>query len=111
MPLQSALLAAFRTWSGRYIGPMTQDIAQVIEENPDLLGEIVTELPKRFNALVVEAIAKRAPMSLRDLSEPLAETLVSTSIGIKHQVPSLEEYTERLRVAIGLLLPDDSNTA
>ncbi|MZG14760.1 TetR/AcrR family transcriptional regulator, partial [Streptomyces sp. SID5914] len=35
---------------------------------------------------------------------PVAQTLISTSIGLKHQVASRDLYLERLAVAVGLLL-------
>ena len=38
----------------------------------------------------------------RDL--PLAQTLISTSIGIKHQVDTRRAYRRRLQIAVTLLL-------
>ncbi|MFJ3037298.1 TetR/AcrR family transcriptional regulator [Streptomyces tendae] len=101
--LPERLVEAFDRWAGRYIGgPLTRDAARVIEENPDILGEIVETAPRRFEQLVTDAIAVE---SGRRTALPVAQTLVSTSIGLKHQVASRDLYLERLAVTIGLLLP------
>ncbi|HEY5319922.1 MAG TPA: TetR/AcrR family transcriptional regulator [Galbitalea sp.] len=103
-PIRDRLLDSFDRWAGRYIGPMTRDIAVVIEENPELLGEIVVAMPQRFANLVTSAIAARATEPDRGTSVALAQTMISTAIGIKYQVNNREAYLERLGVAIDLLL-------
>jgi AcrR family transcriptional regulator len=103
-PLRDRLLDSFDRWAGRYIGPMTRDIAVVIEDNPELLREIVELWPRRFADLITSAIAARSPEPDRELPVALAQTLISTAIGIKHQVSSREAYLERLARAIDLLL-------
>jgi len=35
----------------------------------------------------------------------VAQTLLSTAIGIKHQVDTREEFLTRMTTAVGLLLP------
>src|SRR3954447_15800579 len=45
-PLRERLGGAFDRWAGRYVGPMSRDVPAVIEQNPDLLGEIVRTAPK-----------------------------------------------------------------
>ncbi|SDK21082.1 DNA-binding transcriptional regulator, AcrR family [Nonomuraea maritima] len=101
-PLLERLVEAFDQWAGRYIGPLTSDVAMVIEDNPDLVGEIIDTLRRRFEELVTDAIAIR---SGREAALPVAQTMISASIGIKHQVASREDYRERLEVAVDLLLP------
>ncbi|MFI7392729.1 TetR/AcrR family transcriptional regulator [Streptomyces tendae] len=101
-PLPTRLVEAFDQWAGRYIGgPLTHDAARVVEDNPGILGEIVETAPRRFEQLIADAIAVE---SGRKAALPVAQTLISTSIGLKHQVPSRDSYLERLAVAIGLLL-------
>lgn len=99
-PLSDRMLDAFDRWAGRYIGPMARDISAVMDDNPDLLGDLVTTAPLRFRALVGTAIAVSDPKR----SDAVTDTLISVAIGIKHQVDSREDYRERLAVAIGLLL-------
>lgn len=102
-PVQERLLDAFDRWAGRYIGPMARDIPAVIEDNPALLGNIVEVAPRRFRALVTKAVAA-APKGDRKIAQAVAQTLISTSIGIKYQAGTRAEYREHLRTAIDLLL-------
>jgi AcrR family transcriptional regulator len=99
-PLQQRLLDSFDQWAGRYIGPLSRDISAVIEDNPDLLGTIVETTPRRFEQLITDAISVE---SRRETATKVAKTLISTSIGIKHQVDTRDVYLERLKVAIKLL--------
>lgn len=100
-PLRERLLASFDQWAGRYIGPLTRDVAMVIEDNPDLLGTIVETTPQRFEELITEAISVE---SGRESASRVAQTTISTSIGIKHQVASRKIYLERLEVALEILV-------
>jgi AcrR family transcriptional regulator len=97
-PLRERLLGAFDRWAGRYVGPMSRDVPEVIEQNPDLLGSITYTAPKRFEELVVAAVAGEAATGV-------AQTLISASVGLKHQVETREEYLGRMVTAIGLLVP------
>lgn len=99
--VQERLLRAFDHWTGRYVGPLTRDVATVVEDNPDVLGPIVETAPRRFAELVVRAISGELDVP----ADAVAQTLISTSIGIKHQVDDRPAYLDRLEVAIGLLLP------
>jgi AcrR family transcriptional regulator len=100
-PLHGRLLDAFDRWAGRYVGPMSRDVAGVIEENPDLLGPIVETAPRRFEELVTDAIAEEVG---RASAVDVARTLISASVGVKYQVQTREAYLERLSIAIGLLV-------
>ena len=100
-PLRERLLEAFDQWAGRYIGPLSRDVAVVIEDNPDLLGSIIDTTPRRFEALITDALSAA---SGRASASRVAQTLISTSIGIKHQVTSRKVYLDRLDVALDLLL-------
>ena len=100
-PLQERLLESFDQWAGRYIGPLSRDISAVIEDNPDLLGTIAETTPRRFENLITDAISTA---SGRQTATRVARTLISTSIGIKHQVDTRDVYLQRLKVAIDLLV-------
>ncbi|GGZ04315.1 TetR/AcrR family transcriptional regulator [Streptomyces poonensis] len=100
-PLPERLVAAFDQWAGRYIGPLTGDVKVVIEDNPNLLGEIAETTRRRFEELIRDAIAVE---SGREAASPVAQTMISASIGLKHQVTSREVYLERLKVAVDLLV-------
>ena len=100
-PLPERLVEAFEQWTGRYLGPLTRDVATVIEDNPDLLGEIIETTPERFEKLLTAAIAVEPG---REGALAVAQTMISASIGIKHQVASRTSYLERMTVAVGLLV-------
>ncbi|MGN5634200.1 TetR/AcrR family transcriptional regulator [Streptomyces sp. AC154] len=100
-PLPGRLAEAFDQWAGRYVGPLARDVAAVIEDNPDLLGEIVETAPRRFEELITGAIAVE---SGQEAASPVAQTMISASIGLKYQAASREFYLDRLKVAIGLLV-------
>ncbi|MFD7709357.1 TetR/AcrR family transcriptional regulator [Streptomyces sp. NPDC059785] len=100
-PLPERLLEAFDQWAGRYIGPLARDIAAVIEDNPELLGDIAETAPRRFEELITEAIAVESGQEAAPL---VAQTLISASIGLKRQAASRGFYLERLSVAIDLLV-------
>ena len=100
-PLRQRLLESFDRWSGRYIGPLTGDIPTVIEENPSLLGPVAEAAPWHFEELITAAVTAGPA---RDSAIPVAQTLISTSVGIKHQVSSRDDYLERLEIAVRLLV-------
>jgi AcrR family transcriptional regulator len=103
-PLRDRLVEAFDHWTGRYIGPMTQDIALVIESNPDLLEPMAGEYATRFAGLVTDALTAGVPVNRGGVASDVAQTLLSTAMGIKHEVSSREEFLVRMTVGVGLLL-------
>jgi AcrR family transcriptional regulator len=97
-PLRARLVSAFDRWAGRYVGPMSRDVPAVIEQNPDLLGEIVRTAPKRFEELVVAAVGG-------ETAAGVVQTLISASVGLKYQVDTREAYLRRMITAVELLVP------
>jgi AcrR family transcriptional regulator len=124
-PIADRLLEAFDRWTGRYIGPLTRDIATVIQDNPGLLGSLTVEYPARFAAAVTAAITEQFGSSSGGSggstahadraddadtagggahARDAAQALLSISVGIKHQVDTREEFLERLRSGIRVVL-------
>src|SRR6185437_2733246 len=91
-PLSERLIAAFDRWAGSYIGPLTSELPGAIDADPSLLGSVRQEAPRRFEELVTAAITKTHPIE----GVARSKTLISASIGIKHQVAARDEYLERL---------------
>ncbi|MGV9234369.1 hypothetical protein [Streptomyces nigra] len=58
-------------------------------------------MPRRFEQLITDAIAAQAGP---DKAPAVAQTMISTSIGLKHQARARDTYRERLMFAIDLLL-------
>jgi len=104
-PLRDRLIDAFDQWTGRYVGPLTTDVAILIETNPDLLGPLVTDYPRRFATMVTDAIAADLSADERArLASDVAQTLLSTAAGIKHDTSTREDFLARLTIGIDLLL-------
>ncbi|MFI5911757.1 TetR/AcrR family transcriptional regulator [Dactylosporangium sp. NPDC051541] len=97
-PLGERIAAAFDCWAGRYVGPL-QDVNAVVRENPDLLGPVARGGPDRFERLLIAALREAGDRE----PEAVAQTLVSASIGIKHQTASRDEYRARMAIAVELL--------
>ncbi|MFD2472522.1 TetR/AcrR family transcriptional regulator [Amycolatopsis silviterrae] len=94
-PLRERLIEAFDHWAGRYVGPMAAEIGVLIDSHPDLLGTMPADYPKRFRALVIDALGGPSPADV-------AGTLNSTSIGIKHDAETRDEFRTRMTIAIDL---------
>jgi len=103
-PLRDRLIEAFDHWTGRYVGPMTKDIAILIENNPGLLGPMATEYPQRFAKMVTDALTAGTPADRGGMAGDVAQTLLSTANGIKHQAGTREEFLARITIGIDLLL-------
>lgn len=107
-PMPERLLAAFDRWAGRYVGPAGHDVSSVVAENPDLVDDDVRGAPARFDDLLRAAVADHLREYEHDheRSTMVAQTLVSVSIGLQHQLDDRGVYRERMRRAIELVLPD-----
>ena len=100
LPLAERLIAAFDRWAGSYIGPLTGEVPGISDADPALFGSILDEAPRQFEELVRMAISRTHPAD----GAARTRTLISASIGIKHQVAARVAYLERLEVAVGFLL-------
>jgi AcrR family transcriptional regulator len=104
-PLRDRLIEAFDHWTGHYIGPMTKDVALLIENHPDLLGPMAIEYPTRFAKMVKDALSAGTPADRGDMAGEVAQTMLSTANGIKHEVSTREEFLAKMTTGIDLLLP------
>ena len=102
-PLRDRLLDAFDQWTGRYIGAMSREVNSMAGEYADMLGPAVAERPLRFAALLRAALAESPGTAEAARSAAVAQTLISTSTGIKHEVTTREAFLERLATAIDLI--------
>jgi AcrR family transcriptional regulator len=103
-PLRDRLIEALDLWTGRYIGPMAKEVAVLMETNPELLGSIVIDYPKRFVDMVTDAIAADLPPGSAGAAEDVARTLLSTAAGLKHEASTRDEFVARVTVGVDLLL-------
>lgn len=103
-PLRDRLIDAFDQWTGRYVGPLAQDVAVVIENNPDLLGPLIAAYPGRFATMVTDAIAAELAAERGSMARDVARTLLSTAYGIKHEASTRQDFLARMTIGIDLLL-------
>jgi AcrR family transcriptional regulator len=103
-PLRDRLLDAFDQWTGRYLGAMSREVNSIAGEYADMLGPVAAEYPRRFAALLDTALAESPGTAKAARSAAVAQTLISTSIGIKHEVTTREAFLERLATAIDLIV-------
>jgi len=102
-PLRDRLLDAFDQWTGRYIGAMSREVNSMAAEYAEMLGPAVAEYPRRFAEILNAALAESLVPAKAHRSAAVAQTLISTSIGIKHEVRTREAFRERLATAIDLI--------
>ncbi|MEU1982200.1 hypothetical protein [Nocardia sp. NPDC019395] len=76
----------------------------LIETNPDLLGFVVVDYPRRFREMVTDAVAAETASERAGLADNMARTLLSTARGIKHEAATREEFVTRLEIGIDLLM-------
>jgi AcrR family transcriptional regulator len=103
-PLRDRLIEAFDRWTGRYVGPMAKELAVLMDTHPDLLGDLVADYPRRFAGMVTTAVTTAVTAGGASRAGDVARTLLSTAAGLKHEVAGREEFTERMTVAVDLLL-------
>lgn len=103
-PARERILDAFDHWTGRYIGAMSREVNSMAAEYPELLGPLVAEYPPRFAALLVAALGESLNPAKASRSAAVAQTLISTSIGIKYEVTTRAAFLERLAIAIDLIV-------
>jgi hypothetical protein len=94
------VISAFDRWTGSYIGPLTGEVPGLFDADPGLFGSMLNEAPRRFEELVTTAISQTYPAD----GTARTQTLISASIGIKHEAHERAAYLQRLEVAVGLLL-------
>ncbi|WP_248962630.1 TetR/AcrR family transcriptional regulator [Sphaerisporangium perillae] len=103
-PLRDRLIEAFDLWTGRYVGPLAKEVAILMETNPELLGPIVTDYPKRFVEMVTDAVAADLPPRSAGMAEDVARTLLSTAGGVKHEATTREEFVARMTIGVDLFM-------
>lgn len=99
LPLTTRLVDAFDRWEGSYVGPLASEVIGVVDTDRSLLGSMLVNFPLMFEKIITQVICESFPTDGRHR----ARTLISASIGIKHQVVSREDYLGRLTVAVKLL--------
>ncbi len=102
--LSEQLALAFDYWTGRYLGPISQDIGPLIESYPEIFGTLVSDYPKRFLKLLTDSLLAAVSKEKAPLAIAVAQTLIATAAGFKHQLETREAFGVKMRTAIELML-------
>jgi len=105
LDLEARVLGAFEAMSSKGVG--SESLDELIATTFQLVGSVVCSFEETFLADLTRVLRaagiagrwKDAGISVKDL----AEHLFAASIGIKHQAKTLDEYRERMRVALRLV--------
>jgi AcrR family transcriptional regulator len=101
--LEARIIAACDAWSGRFVGSLGADAADLMCASTSLAGATLTHFETRFESALTGAIADSplaafcttAGMSPADL----ARTLHATARGLKQRSVSREEFVKGVTVA------------
>jgi AcrR family transcriptional regulator len=101
--LELRLIAACDAWSGRFIGSMGSDAADLMCASTSLAGATLTHYQAEFELAVTRAIAN-SPLSEFCTAAglcpaDLARVLHATARGLKHSSASREEFVRGMTVA------------
>jgi len=101
--LELRLIAACDAWSGRFVGSMGSDAADLMCASTSLAGATLTHYESQFELAVTRAIAD-SPLSgfcstAGLCPADLARALHATARGLKHSSASREEFVKGMTVA------------
>jgi TetR/AcrR family transcriptional regulator, regulator of autoinduction and epiphytic fitness len=110
LSLEQKLTAAFEQWTGRYVGAIGTDVADLQEASDLLLGPVMSEHEERFLEAVTRTIrASGLPAAYKPAgitSRQLTDLLAATARGLKHTCTSRPDFADRIAIAIrALCLP------
>jgi len=101
--LEARLTAACEAWSGRFVGSLGADAADLMCASTSLAGETLSHYEARFEQALTHAIAHSglaafcASEGLRPAD--LARTLHATARGLKQRSATREEFVTGVKVA------------
>jgi AcrR family transcriptional regulator len=101
--LELRLIAACDAWSGRFVGSLGADAADLMCASTSLAGATLTHYETQFELAVTGAIAD-SPLNDFCITAglppaDLARTLHATARGLKHRSASREEFVKGMTVA------------
>ncbi|KYF67236.1 TetR family transcriptional regulator [Sorangium cellulosum] len=106
-PLEERLVAAFDTWTGRFVGAFGVDAADLAAVTKDLVGPLAAEREGQFVEAVADAlrasglVAAYAPAGVT--GRQLADTLYASARGLKHSAATREDFVEAMSVAVRVM--------
>jgi TetR/AcrR family transcriptional regulator, regulator of autoinduction and epiphytic fitness len=105
--LELRLVAACNAWSGRFVGSLGADAADLMCASSVLASSTLAHYEARFEQAIVRAIAEsplaRACATAEVSPADLARALHATARGLKHSCKSREEFVNGLTAAVRML--------
>jgi AcrR family transcriptional regulator len=101
---EERLVAACNEWSGRFVGSLSDDAADLMCAGTSLAGEILTSYEARFEQALASAIAAsplvRRCRRIGVCHTEVARALHATARGLKHSCKSRQEFVKGMSVAV-----------
>ena len=101
--LEQRLVAACDAWSGRYVGSLGVDAADLMCASTALAGETLADYEARFESAIAQSIAEsalaRACREAGHCASEFARALHATARGLKHSSKTRAEFVAGMKVA------------
>jgi AcrR family transcriptional regulator len=101
---EERLVAACDEWSGRFVGSLSEDAADLMCAGTSLAGEILTSYEARFEQALASAIAAsplvRRCRRIGVCHTEVARALHATARGLKHSCKSRQDFVKGMSVAV-----------
>jgi AcrR family transcriptional regulator len=107
LTLEERLVAACDEWSGRFVGSLSGDAADLMCASTSLAGEILTAYEARFEQALASAIAAsplvRRCRRIGVCHTEVARALHATARGLKQSCKAREEFVRGMSVAVRMI--------
>jgi hypothetical protein len=102
--LEQRLVAACDEWSGRFVGTLGEDAADLMCASTSLAAGTLSDYESRFEKALAQAIGS-SPVAMKCLEVAtcpgeVARILHATARGLKHMCKSRQEFVKGVTVAV-----------
>jgi TetR/AcrR family transcriptional regulator, regulator of autoinduction and epiphytic fitness len=105
--LEQRLIAACEAWSGRFVGSLGADAADLMCTSTSLAGSTLSDYETQFESAVTDAIVNSSLAGICGLAglrpADVARALHATARGLKHSATSREDFLKGITAAARML--------
>jgi len=105
--LEQRLIAACEAWSGRFVGSLGADAADLMCTSTSLAGSTLSDYETQFESAVTDAIVNSPLAGICGLAglrpADVARALHATARGLKHSATSREDFLKGITAAARML--------
>ena len=105
--LEQRLIAACEAWSGRFVGSLGADAADLMCTSTSLAGSTLSDYETQFESAVTDAIVNSPLAGICGLAglrpAAVARALHATARGLKHSATSREDFLKGITAAARML--------